>query len=151
MPNPALLLDYLFVGPLIEARLGAEITDVRWQFVEHPEQIKEPAAGGAPSGFIYWFGEKVDESPDGRAGSGASQLSTFSWAVVLMVRSASQVKADARVAIAGPVLSRIHRALSGWTPEGALRPLRRTNGPRPSFEPGGTSLFPQTFSVTLAL
>lgn len=151
MPNPALQLDYLFVGPLIEARLADQVPGVRWQFIEHPEQIIEPAAGGTPSGFVYWYAEKVDESADGRAAGGASQLSTFSWAVVLMVRNASQVKPDARTAAAGPVLSQVHKALSGWTPEGALRPLRRANGPRPDFKPGGTSLFPQTFSVTLAL
>jgi hypothetical protein len=66
------------------------------------------------------------------------------------VRNASQVASDARNRDAGPYLSSIHRALSGWTPEGTSRAFKRINGRKASYG-GNTALYPLTFSITLNL
>jgi hypothetical protein len=143
MANAELLADYLFVGSRIEARLKAEVSGLAVRSIELLAQATEANVRTLDAFVLY----EKDLFTDA-AGRGASQLVDQVWTVLLAVRSASQVDATARNRQAGPYLASIHKALSGWTPEGAMRALKRING-REARYGGNTALYPLTFSITL--
>jgi hypothetical protein len=146
MSNAALLLDYLFLGPLIEQRLRNEVSGLAVRGIEQLAQATEANVRSLDA-FVLFEGESFAEGDAGRASS-SSQLVTQKWTVLLAVRNASQVDANGRNNAAGPYLSSMHKALSGWTPPDAFRAMRRSNGRQASYG-GNTALYPLTFSITL--
>lgn len=153
MSTPALLLDYLFAGAVIEARLRDQVTELAAegavQGVEAFSQALERSIS-APTAFVLWEGDLFPTGESSSAAGGKSQIVTQQWSVLLAVRNASQVVRAARNASAGPLLSAIHKALAGWTPEGAYRPMRRISGRRASFSPN-VGLYPLAFGLPLTL
>lgn len=149
MSNAALLADYLFVGARVRQRLAETLPSVPVEGIEELVQLgAEDMRSRAV--FVLWGGERFDASATGRAGAGTSQLLTQSWLVWLHVRHASQVDRDARNTVAGPLLATIHKALAGWTPEGAHRPLLRGASRTPSYRKTN-ALYPLGFDITLTL
>lgn len=149
MANAVLLLDYLFAGSLIQARLREQVAGL--EAVDGLESLAQASEAHVTSAraFVIWTGDTFDTGESGRA-SRASQVVRQAWTVLLAVRNASQVQGDARNASAGPLLSAAHRALAGWSPEGALRPLIRINGPRPNYQ-ASVGLYPLTFALDLVI
>ena len=144
-----LLLDYLFLGPLITERLRAVVTGLdQVDGIEELAQASEAKVIGSRA-FVLWDGESFAGEP-GRAGGGARQIVTHTWTVLLAVRNASQVDPAARNTSAGPHLSAIHKALAGWTPDGVFRPFIRVNGRKPNYR-ANVALYPLTFSIDLTL
>lgn len=146
MASAALLLDYLFMGALIEQRLRDEVSGLSVHGIEQLAQATE-ANTRSLDAFVLFEGEAFAEADAGRA-SASSQMVTQKWTVLLAVRNASQVDANGRNSTAGPYLYRIHRALSGWMPPDTHRAMCRTNGRQASYG-GNTALYPLTFSITL--
>lgn len=147
-PNP-LLLDYLFLQPLIVARLSAEVADLdQVDGIEELATATEAKVIGTRA-FVLWDGETF-AGDSGRAGGGSRQIVTQTWSVLLAVRNASQVDPAARNASGGVHLSNIHKALAGWTPQGTYRPFVRTNGRKPNYR-ANVALYPLTFSIDLTL
>jgi hypothetical protein len=149
MSTPALAADYLFLAPLLQARLLDQVADVPVDVCETPDQVlaqdKRPRAL-----LVLWAGDRVDEAAGGQARGGASQLLHQRWLVCLGLNNAGKA-ADARNTAAGPVLSQVHKALAGWTPEGCARPMRRANAPlRPTFA-ATKAVYPLGFEITLSL
>lgn len=149
MGLPALADDYLFLGPLIQQRLVAEVADVPVDVCETAEQVM--AADRRPVVLmVMWAGDRFVESETGRAGAGASQVMYQRWLVMLALNNVGSQK-DARHLRAGPLLSLTHKALAGWTPTGAARAMRRANA---AMRPDITSqkaIYPMGFEISLTL
>ena len=152
MSNVALLADYLFLRPLIQARLAAVVPDLAEPGsvvgVEELSQALERAVT-APTAYVLWEGDNFDVSDQGRAAGGKSQALEQQWSVLLALRNASP-DLDARNAAAGPLLSQIHKAISGWAPAGAFRPFKRIQGRRPAYSTN-VGLYPLTFAMPFNL
>jgi hypothetical protein len=149
MATPALLDDYLFLGPLLQARLVGQVPDVPVDVCETVQQVL--AADRRPLVLmVMWAGDRFDETERGRAGNGASQVVFQRWLVLLALNNASPEK-DARHLRAGPLLSAVHKALAGWTPEGSSRAMRRANAAmRPDITPQ-KAIYPMGFELQLTL
>jgi hypothetical protein len=143
MANADLLADYLFIGSRIEARLKSEVSGLAVRGIELLAQATEANVRTLDAFVLY----EQDLFTDA-AGRGASQLVDQVWTVLLAMRNASQVDPAARNHQAGPYLSSIHKALSGWAPEGTTRAFKRINGRKATYG-GNTALYPLTFSITL--
>lgn len=153
MSNSALLLDYLFAGALIRARLRDQVAGLAAQDsvrgIETLAQAVEKSIS-APTAFVLWEGDNVDASEAGRAGGGRSQVLRQQWTVLLAVRNATQNDPDARNESAGPYLGAIHKALAGWAPEGSPRPFVRAAGRKANYT-ANVGLYPLSFELQLHL
>jgi len=150
MSSTALLANYLFLQPLIEQRLQAELGgELPVAGIESLTQ-----AGDADQRqkviYVMWAGDAFDESDAGRAQRGASQMVRQRWMVALRISNVGQTDMAARNKEAGPLLSRIHSALAGWTPEGAGRPFVRAGALAPNYTKA-SGLFPLGFAIQLTL
>lgn len=149
MGLPALAADYLFLAPLIAQRLVDQVPDIPVDVCETTKQVLE-ADRRQRVLMVLWAGDRVAEGESGRAGAGTSQLLHQRWLVVLGLNNVAKT-GDARNVAAGPVLSRVHKALAGWTPEGSPRPLRRASAPlQPTFTES-KAVYPLGFEITLTL
>jgi hypothetical protein len=149
MTTPAILEDYLFVAPLLAARLESLLPEIPVDVCETEDQVLK-ADRRARVLMVMWAGDRVDAGDNGRAREGASQLVHQRWLVVLGLNNVAK-GADARNVAAGPLLSRVHKALAGWTPLGAGRALRRASAPlRPTFTES-KAVYPLGFEITLSL
>lgn len=154
MSTPGLAANYLFLQPLIEARLAAQIGE------NIPvEGIEELAQAGAEDArpyviFVYWAGDRFNESDGGRALAGTSQILHQRWLVLLYVKNAAHANRAARNEAAGGLLSRLHKALAGWTPLGAQpgspHKFNRINGLKPDYT-RNSGLYPLMFEIPLHL
>jgi len=145
-----MLANYLFLQPLIEARLKAEVAGGM-----PVEGIEELAQAGKEDQrpfviFVYWAGDRFDETEAGRAGRGTSQMMRQRWFVILYARNAAQANRDARNASVGALLTQLHKALAGWQPEGCARTFTRCNGLVPDYT-RASGLYPLAFEITLTL
>lgn len=149
MGLPAVAADYLFVGPLIVARLLAQVPNLPAEHVETPDQVLQ--ADNRPLvAKVMWAGDRFDQGETGRARGGASQQVHQRWLVAIGVNNPAADPAGRNTAT-GPWLSRVHTALAGWTPEGAARPLMRAQASMsPQFTPT-QAIYPLGFEITLAL
>lgn len=153
MSNAALLLDYLFVGALLQARLREQVPALSaLGAVEGIESLAQASEKNitAPKVFLLWEGERFDTGPQGSALGGATQIVGQQWSALLAVRNAAQNTPDARNSAAGPLMSAIHKAIAGWTPPGGFRPFRRTQGRKPNYT-ANVGLYPLTFELSLHL
>lgn len=150
MTTPALLADYLFVGPLIRARLAAELpafsAEGAVQDIEGYEQAVQRAIA-APMAFVAWDGDTLG---DGDANAGRNVLLRQGWSVLIVARNATQSSGAWRDETVGPLLACVHQALAGWTPEGAFKPLKRVQG-RPARYADNAGMYPMAFQIQLSL
>lgn len=145
MSTTALLLDYLFARPLIEARLVDQVADLAggvYGIDELAQAVEKNIT--APTAFVLWEGDAFGDS----AVEGRSQIMRQQWTVLLAVRNATQQRGAPRNESAGPLMSAVHKALAGWKPEGALRPLARTTGRRANYT-RNVGLYPLAFQLPL--
>lgn len=152
MSNPALLLDYLFAGALVQERLRATVGELAGDATRGVEDLAAALERSitAPTAFVLWEGDQFDTSESGSAASGKSQLVRQQWTVLLAVRNADQVDMAARNASCGQLLSSIHKALAGWVPEGGYRPFKRVQGRRAAYT-ANVALYPLTFEISVNL
>jgi hypothetical protein len=148
MGLPALAADYLFLGPLIEARLLEQVPDMPVDVCETVQQVLQ-ADQRSRVLMVMWAGDRLAESEAGRA-SINSQKVHQRWLVLLALNNVARAK-DARHTLAGPLLSQVHRALAGWVPEGATNPMRRANAAmRPDIN-AQKAIYPMGFEISLTL
>ena len=145
MGLPALAADYLFVGPLIVKRLEQEVPDIAVGLVERADQVLD-ADKRARVLMVMWAGDRFEDE----ARAGRSQQVYQRWLVVLALNNVGRAN-DARNALAGTLLSQVHRALAGWHPDGSPLPLKRANAPlQPTFT-DSKAVYPLGFEVSLSL
>lgn len=149
MGLPALRDDYLFLAPLIEARLLDQVPDVPVDVIERPEQVLA-ADKRAKVLMVMWAGDRVATNDRGQAAGGASQIVVQRWLLIYAVNNVGKAP-DARQLGAGAVLSQMHLAVAGWVPEGAARPFMRANSPlQPTFT-DSKAVYPLGFEISLTL
>jgi hypothetical protein len=148
--NPALANDHLFIGELLKERLRVELgASVPVEGIEQLSQADDTDKRPIVT-YVMWAGDRINTTEQGRAGAGrSSQHITQRWAVVLRVLNVAAT-GDARNSTAGQWIAQIHRAVHGWTPEGALRRLERAQDAPPSYRPG-SALYMLAFEVILIL
>lgn len=145
MGLPALAADYLFIGPLMVARLQDQVVDIAVEMVERPEQVLE-ADKRARVLMVMWGGDRFGDE----ARAGASQVLVQRWMVLLGLNSVAPAAAARNLAV-GPMLSQVHRALAGWAPEGSPRALRRANAALQPLFTQSKAVYPLGFEVQLSL
>lgn len=147
LPTNPLHDDYLFLAPLIRERVAAQVPGLPVEGVAELAQIVDSQDQRPQVAFVLWSGDRF---PDTAMGGEATVLFQ-QWDVWLRVRNASPTNLDAHQETAGPLLSRVHKALAGWKPPGTWRAgMRRTVGPRPNYQ-RVSGLFPLTFEIPLNL
>lgn len=150
---PAQQADYLFASEQIRLRVLDQIPDQldagQVLPIENLEQAMSAGGNLSPLVFILWEGDQF-EAPNTQAAWATAQTMLQVWTVLLQVRNVSQVDLAARNVDASRLLSRLHVALSGWTPTGAMRPLQRVQGRAAQYR-AGVALYPISFSLPLAL
>lgn len=149
MALPALAADYLFLGPLIEARLKDQVPDVPVDVCETVDQVLAADTRQLVL-MVMWAGDHFPETEAGRALAGASQKVQQRWLVMLALNNVAQAK-DARHLRAGGLLSKTHAALAGWVPPGCTNAMRRVNAPlRPDIN-ARKAIYPMGFGIQLSL
>jgi hypothetical protein len=149
MAVPALAADYLFLAPLVAARLAERMPELPVDICETADQVLA-ADRRQRVLMVLWAGDRIDPGENARARDGASQLLHQRWLVVLALQNVAR-SPDARHLAAGPLLSQVHQALAGWVPEGSARAMRRANAPlQPSFT-ASKAVYPLGFEITLTL
>lgn len=150
MGLPAVSADYLFIGPLVVARLSEVVVDLP---VEHIETVQQVLAADMRNmvAKVMWAGDRFDSGEQGRGRGGDSQLVHQRWLVALAVNNPAPDPA-ARNSQVGPWLSKVHAALAGWAPPGAGgRSMRRAQAAiAPTFT-STQAVYPLGFEITLAL
>ncbi len=143
MGLPALHADYLFAAPLIKARLEEQVPDTPVEVCETVEQLLAADRRECVV-MVMWAGERFG------AGVATHQQVSQRWLVILALNNVGLLP-DARQVRAGPMLSRLHRALAGWKPEGAVRSFERAQADmRPDIRPQ-KALYPLGFELSLNL
>ena len=122
--------DYLALGGLILARLESRLPDLSGRIKSLGDPAAIDAAGQVtPALFVLFGGETVESDRSGRA---ESVIQT--WMVVVSVRSHQDMRSgQSAYAIAGPIVTRVIHALSGWHPGSPYGLLTRVT---PSLGPG---------------
>ncbi|MBK5072573.1 hypothetical protein I2492_06060 [Budviciaceae bacterium CWB-B4] len=147
-----MVTDYLFCEPLIIERLKEKLTD----FTEitgaaglaqvQDENIPAPAA------YVIYQGDVLNASPGATGGVQArQQFVTQLWAVVIVVYFADGRGLGEQVnSIAGPYLSQVIDALSGWKPDtNNCLPIKRHPQQLPAQYEDGYGFFPLVFQVQI--
>lgn len=146
--------DYLAAGPLIQARIRDLVRDIQRvdELADLLDQLNAEnglgnlTSGKMPAAFVGYDGD----APGDVAGDGIGHVRQQSWMVVLAVASARRQDTGAGVLrSAGPLLTQLIRALSGYAPEGFL-PLIPQPAPRPGYR-DGVGFFPLSFSTAVAI
>lgn len=151
MSTEALAANYLFLQPMLEARLR-ELFAVDGIPVEGIESLAQVGDADLRPLIVYvmWAGDTFDESDAGRAGRGASQMLRQRWMVGLRVSNVAQANRDARNTSAGQLLSRIHKSIAGWAPPGLARAFVRAGSLTPSYTKA-SGMYPLGFGIQLTL
>ena len=153
--TPAILTNYFFVGARLREHLATIPELAAEGAVQLVENLTEQGIQRAPTdttAFVSWDGDIFPTGDEAkRAGGGRQQSFQQVWTVILAVRDASQtVDLVARNAKAGKLLGAIQMLLGGWKPSGAVTPLQRAAGRKPSYPPNA-GLYPLTFQIQLFL
>ena len=147
--------DYLAAGGLIAQRIADRAPNIKrvaalgnlYALLDAaPAELNKQAFGLLPAAFVGFDGEVIGDS----AGDEFTHIALQSWLVVLVV--GNYRKADSGEGVieaAGPLLSQLVAALTGWQPDG-FSPLKRQPSPRPGYL-AGIGFFPLTFSTALVV
>lgn len=141
--------DYLAAEGRIRDHLETELADLAGLKVLSAADLAGVTEGAqhTPALHVIYMGDAV---PQADAVDQPYQVLRQRWMVVVAVRNArTQRSGQAVREDAGPILSRVIRALSGWRPGQGLGALARTTAPAPAFTPGGFGYFPLQFETVL--
>lgn len=144
-----MIADYLAPWDLIMERLRDQVPELQ-AVLSAPDlaAIREDQQR-TPNAQVMYDGDDVASGDGASAGRGAAQVVYQRYLVYLCVRN---VRDPGRLAgafgEAGPLVSKIIKALAGWQPSSDFRPLRRTSAGKPLYSPGYV-YFPVGFSTQL--
>jgi hypothetical protein len=151
-----MIADYLQAGSLIEERIRLAGTAIKrvsplgnlYSLLENePDKMAAHISGQLPAAFVGFDGE----SPGDVAGDGFTHLVAQRWLVVLAVGNYRNADtAQGVTADAGPLLTALVKALTGWAPSADFTKLMRQAAPRPGYL-AGVGFFPLVFATTLVV
>ena len=130
------MIDYLEAEPLIVARLKEKIPDAQILSSWGQPVIKE-SHNLPPSVMVFL----ENDGPKENVAAGRNQKIEQTWLALVVVQDAENE--------AGPLISKVLRALSGWVPEGnRCGPFKRVRSSyMPDYSPNGIFYFPLSFST----
>ncbi|MDT3707479.1 MAG: hypothetical protein ROZ09_11675 [Thiobacillus sp.] len=145
--------DYLAAGALIEDRIRDKVPEIRrvegvgdlTTLLENDaEEFLKQISGKLPSAFVGFDGETIGDM----AGNGSDHVAGQRYLVVLAVGNYRRADTNKGVVdTAGPLLSKLVAALSGWKPMGFTELIRQA-APRPGYR-AGVGFFPLVFTTDL--
>lgn len=144
MANSELTKNYLFVQPLMAARLEEVLPHVP---VRSIDSLATATDNDVRDTLIYvlYEGERFTDE----AGNGLRNMVRQRYSVMLAIEHKRQNDEAEGNTNAGPLLSKIHAALSGYTHESLnTRTFKRANGRAPIYTPG-VALYPLTFEILI--
>lgn len=146
MANVYLEADYFFVQQIIVDRLKDVLPELPVRGIDSLASATENDVRDAVV-YVLYEGERFTDD----SGNGLSNAMRQRYAVMLTVEHKRQNDDAGRNAAAGPLLSRLHKALAGYTHEQLrTRTFKRVNGRAPIYTPG-TAIYPLTFEVLVNL
>jgi hypothetical protein len=128
--------DYLEVEPLIKTRLKEKIPNAQILSSWGQPVIKE-SHDLPPSVMVFLENDRPQDS----VATGRNQKIEQTWLALVVVKDAENE--------AGPLISKVIRALSGWLPQDSrFSPFKRTKSSYvPDYSPNGIFYFPLSFST----
>lgn len=140
-----MLADYLAAEAAIIGRLKEQVAGFAGVLGAGDLGAVEEKSQQTPAAHVLYDGDVVAGGGDGRGGNNAAQMVMQRWMVVVAVRNARDpLGGTGARADAGPLITGVIRALSGWAPTEFHRPLRRVQAPRPGYNKG-FAYFPLVF------
>lgn len=135
--------DALFVGQLMVARLRDQVPLLRDVALVDQVALDKGEITQFPSAVVMLHSMAPKDAVEGRNRCAVDQR----WLVVLAVQNVRAAR-DRMTADASPLIAPCVRALFGFTPQGANRPLVWVPGPRPDHGPN-VSYYPLMWSIQL--
>jgi hypothetical protein len=138
-----MLEDYLAVGDAMIERIRDQVGALAFVGAASDLATVQESQQTTPAAFVVYQGDRIADD----AGEGERTAVDQQWLVWLMVRNARQARTgDGVRQEAGPVLSSLIAALSGWKPLDGLRAFKRVNAPRPLYSKAA-GYFPLMFTT----
>lgn len=143
--------DYLAAGPLIEQRIQ-DATNIKrvkgvgdlTAWLDDEAEFTKQLSGKLPAAFVGFDGEAIGDM----TGGGTDYVVAQRWLVVLAVGNLRNADTQQGVvADAGPLLTQLAQALSGWKPQGFTELIRQA-APRPGYR-AGVGFFPLVFATDM--
>lgn len=151
-----MIADYLSAGSLIEARIRAKVPDIKrveemgnlYSLLEaEPTEFLKQVSGKLPAAYVGYDGE----TPGDTAGDDFTHVAMQRWLIVLVVGNYRNAhRAEGVIREAGPLLSTLVAALTGWKPSDDFSKLIRQTPPRPGYL-AGVGFFPLSFATALVV
>lgn len=145
MALPALLADYLFIGPLVVDRLADQVPDIPVELCETSDDVLKADTRKRVL-KVLWGGDLLGAD----AAGGSAQALRQAWLVMVALGVVPKVT-NVRATAAGPVMSQVHKALAGWTPAGAQRPFKRAQARVAPRFTEKSAVYPLAFEIQLNL
>lgn len=139
--------NYLALESLIQSRIKDQVNGL--QDIKAAADLEDVSQQNqiTPAAYVIYAGDRIVDTPSGRAGLGAVQSVYQTWLVMVATRYRKAYKGPAEDA--GRVLYDIIQALAGWDAGVDFpRPLRRVNAPKPEYL-GGYGYFYLGFEAQL--
>jgi hypothetical protein len=151
-----MIADYLSAGSLIEARIVAKAPAIKrvaamgnlYSLLEaEPTEFLKQVSGQLPAAYVGFDGETIGDT----TGDGITHVVLQRWLIVLVVGNYRNAdRAEGVVDAAGPLLSTLVAALTGWHPSTDFTELIRQSAPRPGYL-AGVGFFPLSFATALVV
>ena len=145
------VLNYLVLEDLLVAHLKSSLPELKAVLTAtdltgvQAQRLVEPAA------HVIYLGDEVAQGSNGQGGSGAAQVTSQQWMVVLVVKFAGTVASGkGNRDKAGPLIAKLLQTLCGWQPSAPLTSLKRINAPKVGYE-DGFAYYPFCFKTTHVL
>lgn len=146
MANQHLEANYFFAQQIIVDRLSDELPAVPVRGIDSLATATENDVRDEVI-YVLFEGERFTDE----AGNGLRNAVRQRYAVMLAVEHKRQNDEAGRNASAGPLLSKLHKALAGYTHDKLLmRTFKRTSGRPPIYTPG-SAIYPLTFEILVNL
>lgn len=138
--------DFLILESLIRARIEERLPELerKVRLVNDPSDVIQKAAA-----VTVWIAPGITRMETDRSGRALDCLQR--WQVILAVRNVSRIRSGRPArSQAGPIVSRLLDALSGWQPGSPFGPLRAVTPQAAPFADQGVFFYPLEFETRFA-
>lgn len=144
-PDP---FDYLFLEPLLVERIRAEVPGLAAVSGLPDLSTLDDQSQVSPSVYVIYLGDQVGTGAQAQGGARAIQTVAQHWAAVLTVYYAdAQGDGEGARRLAGPLLGRLLKALTGWKPSADVDALARSSQVAQVSYRNGYFYFPLVFTA----
>lgn len=142
--------DYLFLEDAFIQRIKSEVAGLANVEGMPDLQSLGDQIPQSPAVYVIYLGDAVPQGVTAQGASKAVQKVEQRWGLVLGINVADSTgDGVAARRAAGPLLSQLIMAITGWHPEGIATPITRAPGATPAQYNDGLYFFPVVFSATI--